>query len=447
MDKMIKRSCILLVFLMTVALFGQIQKENLTVRGNGQTRQAAIEDALIQAAGQRYGMQISSQKQSLASNLENSNETTTNADGNVVDRINDYLGTVVEDNSSMTTAEARRIQSSTGGFIRNYEVMSTDQVDDHIYEAVVRVVFPKYKSPGLPTKRRRIAIFPFWTDQPGYVVQGQIMDAYKIQNAIRGQLEDGFTKTRKFAVLDREHMAEYQQEKGLLLSGDSPIEELCKVGLSMGVDYMLVGKILEAEVKEKNERFQATGKTKRWIDERLTVEYRIIVMATRQIKWSDTMTIKNERKIKKDKMPGPSETIRILGEKCASRILKEALAGIYPIRVIAKKNQQLILNQGTGNLHVGDLYEVYNRGEKMIDPYTKETLGTTEEWVAQIEIIRIAPKMSYADVIKGSLEAIEIKAICRPNDKGTRLKNKPRIKHIESDVKLQPQGGVRMPFD
>ena len=64
---------------------------------------------------------------------------------------------------------------------------------------------------------------------------------------------------------------------------------------------------------------------------------------------------------------------------------------------------------GTGGdmFKVGDQYRLIQYGEKIIDSYTKESLGRKEKIIGMIEITEVTPKMSYGKVLNSSVKDLE----------------------------------------
>ena len=102
---------------------------------------------------------------------------------------------------------------------------------------------------------------------------------------------------------------------------------------------------------------------------------------------------------------------------------------------------EITINQG--NLKVGSKYEVFKLGKKIIDSYTKESLGRSEIKVGKAEIIRVLPKYSIAKIIEGKVSKNNIlRSIVIENEKDEFEKIGK-----ESDVKIKSNGGVVLPFD
>ena len=55
-------------------------------------------------------------------------------------------------------------------------------------------------------------------------------------------------------------------------------------------------------------------------------------------------------------------------------------------------------------LRSGDIYEVFEYGERLYDPYTKESIGRQENLVGSIQITRVNPKQSMARVVNSTVD-------------------------------------------
>ena len=71
--------------------------------------------------------------------------------------------------------------------------------------------------------------------------------------------------------------------------------------------------------------------------------------------------------------------------------------------IVLAKGDTVYLNAGADSgLKVGDIMEVYQRGEELVDPETGEPLGYQTSKIGYVEITRVEEKFSTAQVIVGS---------------------------------------------
>jgi TolB-like protein len=415
------------------ALSWAVELKEVEVTGSGYTRQEAVYAALIEAVRQVNGVEVASETQTRFSYKEFSQSV------NGVEN----QGTAAENDVS------KNIGSRAKGYIERYEILDSGQLGGQ-WDVTLLVYIPEYKTPGIsPHNRRKIAIFPFRAMNLSYHSLDKSVPASVISRIFTQKLVTEITQTRRFTVLDREYMEEYLSEKNMILSGDAPVSEQMKIGQVLGVDYLLIGTITNFEQKQTPYTIQVTGETGIDLSASFTADYRIVVMATRQIKWSDSVTLSLGHEDIEQLVPNhdPDEIQQQMLMLGAKQIIHKAMENIYPIRIVEMQhNGNIVLNQGGVTLKQGDIFDVYRLGEKIIDPYTNESLGSSELWIASVEISRVIPKMSYAKIIKGDSSLIQKGQICRrqPDVKNSQLQGTPGR---STDVQSTESGGVVLPFD
>lgn len=355
------------------------------VSGYGLTKTQAIQNALIEATKQQNGAIIQSVKsvfktyaqQSTSNNGENSYQTL------------------------MQDGVAQKIRVATKGYIDKYEIVDIIEHPSD-FEAKIKVTTVEYKTPGHSVhKRRKIVVIPSYTDSIMYRVLNGYKSAKEISVSLNQELISSLTQTRKFSILDRENNHAYNLEKDVILSADAHKDELLKLGNVVGADYLIISDITDFKILNKTTTVLEQKITK--LKAIATIKYRIIAMATRQIKWSNTKTFEFTPKGK------TTEQVFINVLKQISEALTyEIIENIYPIKIAdISANGNVILNQ---SLKLNSIYEVYALGNKLFDSYTKEFLGYDEIHTGTIQVIRSLPKVSYAKIIKGDAQK---GSICR----------------------------------
>lgn len=407
-------------------------EEVRVVSAFGVSKKEAVVNALLEAVQQVKGLKISGVEKMRSSFLEA--DSTFNGEN--------------QSSSSMKSSQNQEVQKQTQGVISSYEVLDIKRGESgQGWEAQVKVHIPVYKTPGIsPNSRRKMAVVPFRTGKGYFNFSNQRISASKISSMFTQKLVTGFTQTRKFTVLDRDYYEEFLGEKNLILSPDAPLAEQMKIGEVLGVDYLVVGTITDASASADEYKIQVTGETGWQHSGLFIVDYRIIVMATRQIKWSDSVKVVLDsddfQTLGADRPELIEEAIL---KRAASDLVNHAMDNIYPLRVAeVQSNGQLILNQGGAGLREGLMLDLFQRGEIIRDTYTGESLGAAETLVGTAEIVRVTAKTSYARIVDGNPRAISKGDICR------RAKNKTddQANHGRaSDVLVPASGGVVLPFD
>jgi curli biogenesis system outer membrane secretion channel CsgG len=394
--------------------------------GLGLSRSEAVNNAIVEAIGQLNGVSIEKK--------------------------------IIVDDSSVESSSGdkssykynSKISKLTRGKVDSYSIISVEEIFEGRYEAVVEVSkttrSTKFKSPGISHKsRRKIAVMPFYTASRSYKIGDKNYSAAKMSLMVSQALTTDITQSRRFAVVDRTYAYDMASELNLINSRHVPVSQKVKLGQVLGADYLLVGTIQSASMNNTTKINRSTGQTSSKNTAEFVVDYRIIVVGTSQIKWSDTAILEIELK------NGSSEDIMLQRaiNNLSNNIVKLLLGNIYPMKVVKVTSRgDVILNQGGSLVHNGDIYNVFKVGDKIYDPYTKESLGREETKVAQIEITKVNPKNAYAKVLDSKLSLVRKDYICRPqskaNSSSTMLDNKDWRK---ASVKVQEGGGVRLPFD
>lgn len=325
---------------------------------------------------------------------------------------------VNEFTSSMQNSQAQDVLKQFQGVISSYEVINISEgLNGRGWEATVKVFVPVYKTPGIsPHSRRKLAVIPFRTTKASYDFRGSQLASSEISRQFTQKLVTEITQTRKFTVLDREYMEEFLQEKNLVLSANAPTSEQMKIGEVLGVDYLVIGTVTDASLQRSAYKIPQLEETGYKDQATFIADYRIVVMATRQIKWSDSIALTLRTKELKKLVPNrnPQLIQQAVLNRAAEMIAQKAMENIFPIRVAQLQgNGQLILNQGGTTVDPGDLMDVYSPGKKVKDQYTGESLGAAESWVATLEIVRVIPKMSYAKIVNGAAGSVLEGYICR----------------------------------
>lgn len=340
-----------------------------TGEGHGVTREEAINNAIVEAIGKMSGVNINSIKQS------NIISVNSNSGSDMVDSYNE------------------NITKATKGRADSYEVIDAYQDSKGNWVAKVAIKNSKttksYKAPGLSSKSRR-SVSVFDSSSHEYRQLGERLKKYIIADLL---------ESRKFNILDRDNSGYYAMEKALIGSADAASDEIYKLKNVIGSDYFLLFNIAGAQGQTKTSNL--TGKITAKIE--VAVDYQVILFATRQIKYSNSLTMAVN--VKNNINSSESAIAKI-----ASKISQDILNAIYPLKVAAVNGGEAVFTQ---KLNIGDVYECFSQGERLQDSYTKESTSDSrvETKVGTIEITRADPKLSYGKITQGSVKKDNI---CRP---------------------------------
>ena len=378
-------------FLSTQYIYGSsLEYVKIETESTGTSVKQAIDSALVQAIERVNGKSMESS--SFLKTLEISEQK--NNDSN-------YF-------SSQEYQD--EIQSKSKGQIKSYDILSKNKMtDSSLWVVKVSATIARYKV-SKSAKRKRIAVLPFQARGDCCKTMGsQANPIFAAQELSRG-LSNSLVQSRKFTVLDRDYIQERSSEKNML-SGDVPSEELAKLGQELFSDYILVGTITTAQTKEVMRSMRTNDMTFQEIQGVLQVSYRIIDVPTSQVKFSSnaTVNISNSdlKKIGITNQNSPTEIMYSTLNLGSKKIGENILNAIFPILVESIKGNVVILGQGGESITRGQQMQLILRGDKILDSYTKESLGRSEEVIGMIKITSVTPKQAYGNIIDSTKDNLE----------------------------------------
>jgi len=344
-------------------------------QGNGSSRSNAISSALIAAVEQVSGLKIEANsilRQELSS-----------------------ISNGVERADDLTETHQSEVLRQTGGIVKSYDVISVENVRDDNFNALLQVRIERYSTPGLPTQdRRRIVV----------AAPANLDSIDTAQLALmRDALNSYLVQTRRFAVLDRDNEIAYRKEIDLLKSADVPLAETVRVGQVIGADYVLLSKVRQLEATSHEQVLPITGTKVTRNSAKLSSDFIVIEIASRQIKWSGHVVAE---------VAGDREAVV---RAAAAEIGEKVVSAIFPLRVIQIVNRStFVINQGGDTIKVGQSFVANMLGNPTTDPYTKEPLGRAEIPIGTVRISRVDPKLSYGELVSGTLPEGDVEIILRP---------------------------------
>ena len=340
------------------------EEVNVQVTGTGLSNAEAISSALVLAVEQVSGVKIESNSSLIVEMRSISNGK--------------------DDSVLLNENQQKEISKNVNGIIKRYDIIQSGQENDNRYVVNLNVVIERYAPPGLPTQDRRRIYTVLPIDQSNKARENAPLLMEKINSYL--------VQSRRFAVLDRGNIGTYDKEIAILKGDNVPLSETVRIGQVIGSDYIVIPKIRKFEQVESRQTIQTTGQTVVRRTTLLNVDYVLVDVATRQIRWTGT--------INKQEQSSPEASILAAAEELGESILNS----IYPLRVVQVTDSgTVVINQGGDTLKVGQLLSVQELGDAITDPYTKEPLGRVETPVAQIRIERIDPKLSYGRVTGGKV--------------------------------------------
>ncbi len=410
-------------------------------KGQGPTRDRAIQNALFQAVGQVQGVAVGTGMASVDVQTGSLDVIRDPATGSKKIELD---GVSARTMGNLTVTEAK-------GLVQSYDVLEEKKNGDNDFEVKLKVRVYDYRSPE-DIKKYRMAVLPFTPQAAAYRFGNRMVTGERLGDQFSQILTTMLARNEKFTVLDRDSQAAILKEKQVLISNDAPIEERMRLGEVLGADYLLVGKIPQAEITVEEKWNPAIGANLREFRAKMEVEYRLVVGPTRQVAASDQLRITLEHEQVKSLMArwksddiDYAEMQQNLVTRAARQIADMVSDALYPIRVAAIGDTgAIILNQGGKRFSEGEIFEIHKIGNDILDPETKQSLGQEEIPLATVKITKILPRISYAAVVQKTGTDSLLGSICRRVKTENTLQEPSRR---PSSIQESPSGGVVLPRD
>ncbi|MBN2593611.1 MAG: hypothetical protein JXA81_08910 [Sedimentisphaerales bacterium] len=425
----------------TSSLLSKTEPNNAVIKeviGRGRNRDEAVKNGLYRAVEQVRGVKVDSSRYEFGFR---SSGVGVGDDGPGRRRI-EFDSVNVATNGTVYTTEI-------GGLIRSYNVLDEKQIDPDTYEVTLQVSVYDYGARG-QTGRVKIALMPAKTQQNKYGFLNQTISGDTLSSLFSQRLVAGLTQTNKFAVLDRESIADFVREKEMLFSFDAPLGEQAKLAETIGADYLLAGTINQAQIEKIERYLPAANYTTRKFKARFNFDYRLVDSATKQVVLASNaqkyLEDEQVRKLADEQNPlewDPAQVRDAFLSLVANDVIAAIIDRVYPVTVAAiQQDGQIILNQGGQRMKTGMLLDVFTMGREIFDNDTGESLGTIESHVATVEIQSIAHTLSVAKIVAGDGSKVTMGSICR-----IRKEKRDLDVGMKPDVIRTKTGGVKLPFD
>ena len=267
----------------------------------------------------------------------------------------------------------------------------------------VRVEVAQYKAPDEQGRPKIVVALPK-TMAASYAVGDGRVDAGQVASAIRGQLSDILTQTKRFIVLDREFGSDMQAEVDHINSGNVRVQDTARLGQQFATDLILIPTV---------ERFEYVRSVRqlRMSDSQLVsysgsgrITLRLLNATTGEVVMSDSF---DHQLASAD----PSTLPRVIDGKSMAAEMMDAMSSriggaivteIFPITVVSMTGDQVVLSQGGESLAAGQRWQAVYLGEELKDPQTGRSLGRTEIPIGAVRIDRVSSQTSYGTLEDGA---------------------------------------------
>ncbi len=223
-------------------------------------------------------------------------------------------------------------------------------------------------------------------------------------------------ETGKFTLIERQKVDMILNEQDFGASGAVTPQTAAKIGKMLGVDLMLTGSVSQFSVSKTGGSIGGIGASvttgKVVLQSRMinTTTGEILVAAEADNKKTLVGARYKSANFKQTFDRGLAhEVMHPAVEKMVAKIVAKT-AGMTPAthagRIVKVEGSKVWVNLGVGSgVKVGDVFELYRKGEELIDPDTGLSLGADEEKIGRIIITEVKENYSLGSVESGNVQA------------------------------------------
>ncbi|WP_312261290.1 CsgG/HfaB family protein [Candidatus Igneacidithiobacillus taiwanensis] len=364
---------------------GKIKTVYVTATGTGMTRNDAINDAVKNAILQEYGEKV------------DLNSVKYRAALHVADNMKSKNIDVEWSGSA--------VRNATNGLLTSLKVLKVKKPElfgllGKNYTVTISAAFPKFSGPKSPNLLK-IVIGQIKTNGNSFVIGGQTIPASTVVSDIHQQLVTALSQTGRFVVLDRSFGSSINDELSLISEGQTPEKDYAKLGQVTSADVIWVGSINTFGYYRHAQNLSISSRQLVSYSGGWSLSERLVDVANRQIVAADTL---------QGRPPSiapttlgtnfnASNTETTMVNDMVHKIIASILMREYPITILQKEGNQVVLSQGGDSVLKGAVYRVVAMGKELTDPQTGQSLGRTQTPFGKVVIDRVTPTLSYGHLI------------------------------------------------
>lgn len=374
------RTLILVVLFGFTSASAQVVKVTVSAIGTGQTRDSAVSAALVNAAGQAFGIQIDSQSV-MSSSAVKAKATVQSSEGT-------ESAVAAANVTSLNQYISQKIKTPTNSPVLGYSINRVAEQPNRLWEASVTMTYAKFEQIGGESTRRSVVV---------------VSNDTKNKDLLISTVSESIVGSRRFDVLNRQNAAIFEQEKGFIVGGDAAQAEVGRLGQASGADYLVLAEIQSLSVaNNQRETINLTGEVLVRSSATGILKLQVMEFSTRKVKWSGSEKFSNT--FGGVSAVGNEALIKLIAG-AADKLVEKMVVSIYPIQVVKVMGGSVaVINRGEGTINKGESYGIFLMGDELKDPQSGESLGALEIDMGTGKIIDVKPKFSYLKLDSGTLD-------------------------------------------
>lgn len=377
---------------------GKVEQVTVTVTGNGPTPGAAVNDALKLAIMQVNGSTVQTNSAS-----ENSfAQAIVTLDTETAEGSDSARATATLQGQSF----AEQIIAQSKGVVSSFKVIKFSSPSrkggNHSVEIEAKIA--KFKAPA-DSGKIKIVVAPLRSEKSAFNIGGRMVPASEILGPLRQKIIDTLSQTGRFTVLDRQFEGELQNELDMISSGKTANTDFAKMGQALSADLVWIGVVNDFAYNKQVRKLQTSERELVSFSGGWSVSQRMINLATRQILQSTSLQGTAPSIAPTTMHAGFDETaiVKNMQAEIVRKAAEAILLRTFPISVVERDGNNVVLSQGGSALVENGRYLVYLQGKEIKDPQTGQSLGNMESMCCELIINRVTPNLSY-----GVLEHVKV---------------------------------------
>jgi curli production assembly/transport component CsgG len=296
------------------------------------------------------------------------------------------------------------------------------------YKVSIEAKIARFTAPA-DSNKIKIVVAPIRFEGQNFIVGDKIVPATKLSEQLQQRIIDALNNTGRFTVLDREFASDVRQELDMIATGQTPSAEIAKLGQVLSADVVWTGRINSLAYNRQSRKLTSSPRELVSYTGGWAFSHRIINVATRQLLISDT--IRGDAPTIAPTTLGvsvdSSKVLQDMEGEIASRAVESILARTFPIAVVSREGNSVVLSQGGQSIKENARYSAVLLGEELKDPQTGQSLGRKETPCCEVIIDKVAQNLSY-----GHLEGVRI-ALEKAQPGGLQLRE--QLKAVSNEPK------------
>lgn len=275
----------------------------------------------------------------------------------------------------------------------------------------------------------RVLVLPFVIDP----ANGQDISVLPFiagaEKEFHARLVTALAATGKLELIDNGEASKLLADQGLTVNSNSPVSQLSRAGSAVSADYLVAGNVRQMLMISQRIDDINSGRRTDLIAAKAALRFRIMNVRTGKIIVAEEF----RKMVNPELIPAQEPQVTVpaafkdeLLKKICTATGNAILSGIWPVRVVSTKDYQVIVNRGEGyGLQVGQHLDVFAPGAEMVDPVSREALGSPDNKIAELEVVSVTPTFSITrlclppgateDHARAAMLLIRPGQICRPS--------------------------------